>query len=132
MSITLPDIRKACTEVEYVKCLDAETRVKTGWCHGVMGNGFYIQHQQLLYDCENLHRPPTWQKGRKFYCSSHMTKSELVQTMLMAILAFEEHEAREAFYFKGQRIFGPHINIDALGEASNDREVREEAHALSS
>lgn len=124
--ITLPDIRHVCTRIEY-KCDNDENQRRTGWIHGVMGTGFYIQHQQLLTDCEHPHRPALWQRGRKWYCSRHMTRSELVQTCLMAILAFEEHEAREGFYYEGQRIFGPHININALADASNDREVRQEA-----
>ena len=43
-----------------------------------------------------------------------MTKSEIVQTALMAVLAAEEHETREAFLYRGQRIFSPHYDVDQL------------------
>jgi hypothetical protein len=52
--------------------------------------------------------------GRKWFLSRHMTKSEVVQTALMAVLAAEEHEAREHFRYRGRAIFGPHFNVDVL------------------
>jgi len=58
-------------------------------------------------------------KGRKFYLSEHMIESEIVQTGLMAVLAFEEHEARENFKYKGKRLFGPHIDVNSLAGASD-------------
>lgn len=62
--------------------------------------------------------------GRKWYLSEHMTKSEVVQTALMAALTAEEHECREFFRYKGKRIFGPHIDIYALMEVCNREDVR--------
>ncbi len=59
-------------------------------------------------------------KGRKWRLSPHMTKSELVQTALMAALAAVEHEARERFLYRGQAIFGPHYDIDALALLCED------------
>lgn len=53
-------------------------------------------------------------KGRKWQLSYHMTKSEIVQTALAAVLAAVEHEAREHFLYKGLAIFGPHMNVDQL------------------
>lgn len=52
--------------------------------------------------------------GRKWHLSEHMTRSEVVQTALMAVLAAEEHEARERFRYKGRAIFGPHFSVEAL------------------
>ena len=54
------------------------------------------------------------QHGRKWLLSPHMVKSEVVQTALMAVLAVEEHEAREGFKYRGQRIFGPHLDVEAV------------------
>lgn len=45
-----------------------------------------------------------------------MTRSELVQTAFLACLTAEEHECREGFLYKEQRIFGPHFNVDELAE----------------
>lgn len=55
-----------------------------------------------------------YQRGRKWWLSPHMTRSELVQTALMAVLAAVEHEAREDFRYKGVAIFGPHLDVEAL------------------
>lgn len=56
----------------------------------------------------------TVQKGRKWALSQWMTKSELVQTALMACLAAVEHEARETFTYKGTAVYAPHFDVDSL------------------
>ena len=56
------------------------------------------------------------QHGRKWRLSPHMTRSEIVQTAFMAVLTWEEHECRERFKYKGQRVFGPHFNVEALAK----------------
>lgn len=68
-------------------------------------------------------------RGRKWMLSYHMTKSEIVQTALAAVLAAVEHEAREHFLYRGQAIFGPHFDVDALHVFTQTgfREVRSEA-----
>ena len=53
-------------------------------------------------------------RGRKWWLSKHMTRSEIVQTALMAILAAVEHEARESFLYLGESIFDPHYDVDKL------------------
>jgi hypothetical protein len=58
-------------------------------------------------------KPMVW-SGRKWRVSMHMTRSEIVQTALKAVLAAEEHEARERFLYHGRAIFGPHMNVDRL------------------
>lgn len=62
--------------------------------------------------------------GRKWFLSRFMSKSEIVQTALKAVLTAEEHEARENFLYLGRRIFGPHIDVDALLEASERTDTR--------
>lgn len=61
------------------------------------------------------------QKGRKWFLSPHMTNSEFVQTAFKAILTAEEHETRENFRYKGQAVFSPHYDIDALVELCQKR-----------
>ena len=56
------------------------------------------------------------QRGRKWYLSPWMTKSELVQTALKAALTYVEHETREHFKYRGRAVFGPHYDVDALWE----------------
>ena len=62
--------------------------------------------------------------GRKWALSTHMTPGEVVQTVFAAVMAWQEHETREAFKFKGKAIFGPHISLKVLEERSEDVEVR--------
>lgn len=72
------------------------------------------------------------QKGRKWLLSSHMTKSEIVQTAMKAVLTALEHEAREEFTYKGETIFGPHFDVEALCElAKVKREDRRELVGVS-
>lgn len=54
--------------------------------------------------------------GRKWRLSTHMSASEVVLTIFAALLAFEEHEAREAFRFQGQRVLGPHPDLGWIAE----------------
>ena len=53
-------------------------------------------------------------KGRKWFLSPHMTRSEVVQTAFMAVLAAVEHETREQFKYSGQSIYDPHFDVNAL------------------
>lgn len=58
--------------------------------------------------------PEGLQKGRKWYISPYSTRSEVVQTVLKAVLTALEHEAREQFLYDGEAIFGPHFDIETL------------------
>lgn len=88
------------------------------WLILVMSNGhsIYLQVRFMAQDLET----GTWevQHGRKWLLSEYMTKSEIVQTALKAVLTAEEHETREKFTVDGRAIFNPHIDIDALMVAS--------------
>lgn len=63
-------------------------------------------------------------KSGKRYVSQHMAKSEFVQLVFGTILALEEHECRENFYYKGRRVFGPHMDVDALWSVANKFDAR--------
>ena len=62
------------------------------------------------------------QRGRKWFLSEHMTRSEFVQTAFKAVLTAEEHEAREQFRYRGRMIFGPHFDVDAMVEFAGNKE----------
>ena len=81
---------------------------------GRMGDGFYLQIAYVEPDIET--GLPANQRGRKWYVSAHATRGEVVQTALKAALASAEHRVREHFTYQGQRIFGPHFDLDALVE----------------
>lgn len=72
---------------------------------------------QVAFFAPNEWGVPELQQGRKWLLSKHMTKSEIVQTALKAVLTAEEHEARENFMYRGRKVFGPHVYIDALWDA---------------
>lgn len=58
-------------------------------------------------------------KGGKAYISEHATEDEVVKKILGLCLAYAEHEIREGFYYRGKRLFGPHISLDALMSVSD-------------
>lgn len=62
----------------------------------------------------------------KRYVSTHMCRSEFIAMCFGTFLALEEHECREYFKWKNRRIYGPHINVDALWEAAKHVEIRDE------
>ncbi len=66
------------------------------------------------------------QRGRKWYISRFSTKSEVVRTALKAVLTAVEHEAREDFHFRESRVFGPHIDVDALIEICSRKDARDD------
>lgn len=65
-------------------------------------------------DLDIITEVPTIQVTRKWRLSTHMVKSEIIQTAFKCIMTSMEHRVREHFTYKGQRIFGPHFNVDAL------------------
>lgn len=65
------------------------------------------------------------QHGRKWPLSPFMTDSEVITTAFKATMTAMEHETRERFTFKGKKIFGPHIDIDALWEVADRTDDRE-------
>jgi len=78
--------------------------------------------------CNDTGKDLSW-VGRKWRLSEHMTDGEIVQTAFLAIMTALEHEARERFTYKGQRVFGPHLDIDKWADylATHDME-KERAH----
>ena len=64
--------------------------------------------------------------GRKWWLSRHMTTSEVVRTAFMACSAYDEHELREAFEWRGRRVFSPHLDVRALAEVSALEDRRRE------
>lgn len=82
--------------------------------------------QWVWYGEDVITGEPTYLSSRKWRISEFMTESEFVQTCFAAALQAEEHECREAFTYGEYRPFHPHINLDALCEASLESEVRDE------
>src|SRR5689334_13519276 len=64
-----------------------------------------------------------WQHTRKWQLSEHMVKSEIVQTALKCLLTSAEHRVREHFLYRGERVFGPHYDVEALVELCRARRL---------
>lgn len=100
-----------------ITCLDYNFLVDA------MGGGFYIQ--AYYYEPCTQTGKEEIQKTRKWYVSSHATKSEIVQTVLKAVITSMEHRAREWFLYKGERVYGPHFDVEALVEIAKARRLDE-------
>jgi hypothetical protein len=77
-----------------------------------LGEGFLVWIEGNEPDARN----DGWlcARGRPWFVHRTETESQVVQTLLKAALTWEEHEAREHFRFLGERIFDPHLPLEAL------------------
>ena len=66
--------------------------------------------------------------GGKAYLSEHATDSELVQTVFGLYKGYFEHEARESFQWRGRRVFGPHMDVNAVWEVARRIDIRSAQH----
>jgi len=78
------------------------------------GTRMYLQGQ--YYEPDILTGEVRLQKTRKWLLSEHMTKSEFIQTVFKCALTSMEHRTREHFLYKGERVYSPHYDVDALVE----------------
>lgn len=74
----------------------------------------YLQ-VQATEPCVETGEMHTW-RGRKWFLSPYMTRSEVVQTAFLAVMVAIEHETRATFTYQGEAIFSPHYNVDRLVE----------------
>jgi hypothetical protein len=111
--------------IERLKQILCEVDYKDWVFHtGAMENGWFIQATFMAPDNDIPGSDPVGQSGRKFYISPYMTEGEVVQTCFLAIKTAEEHEMRELFQFRKQRVFGPHFNLGWLAEQlANDPSI---------
>lgn len=113
--MTAPKVREILDQVSY-----------KDWAFEIGQGGpgdFWLQVVFAAVDPET--GGPQRQTGRKWRLSRFMTRSEIVQTALKAVLTAEEHEAREQFLYRGLAVFGPHIDVDALVAIAERKEVRQ-------
>lgn len=101
--------------IEDIKRIVSQVRFKSHEFHiGEWEGRCYLQVQ---YNDTDIHTGKVErQNGRKWDLSLHATDSEIVQTAFKAIMASQEHIAREFFTFQGQRVYSPHYDVYALVE----------------
>ena len=96
------------------------------WRFRIEKDGIGLWFMQVVFDAPDASEGNAITcHGRKWRMSMHMTKSEIVQTALKAVLTAEEHETRENFLFRGRAIFGPHLSVDALWQMVGDPEAHQ-------
>lgn len=80
---------------------------------GDYGNGqLYLQWQFAAIDSDTGEM--TLQKGRKWVISPHAIADEIVKTAWVGVELALRHEALEAFTYRGEAIFHPHTDVEAL------------------
>jgi hypothetical protein len=53
-------------------------------------------------------------KGAVGTITEEMNRSQVVRLVFSLLMAFVEHETREAFMYRERRVFGPHMDVDRL------------------
>lgn len=80
--------------------------------------------QACLFRIDTYGHDLGWGHGGKLFISPYMAQGEIIKRFLSAALSYGEHEVREAFEYRGRRVFGPHIDVEALWEIADRTEVR--------
>jgi hypothetical protein len=86
------------------------------WTFAVVEKGEHLFVQAAWMEKDSYSEHSAVQASRKWYLSPFMTVSEIVQTVFLLVKTAEEHEMREGFKYKDQRIFNPHFSADALAD----------------
>lgn len=82
----------------------------------------YLQIQFVAAD--NMTGVPERQYCRKWQLTEHMTPTELVRTVHLAVIQAELHELDEQFKYKGKAIYNPHTDVEALVEIADRHDCR--------
>jgi acyl carrier protein len=64
------------------------------------------------------------QYTRKWLVSPFAVKSEIVKTLFKCCATSTEHRLRENFKYRERRIFGPHLDVDAMWDIARKVDVR--------
>lgn len=79
---------------------------------------------QVIFDApDNFSGKIEPQYCRKWQLSVYMVPSEVVRTAYKAVLTAEEHEVGEHFKYKGQLVYCPHIDVEALVEVMENKRI---------
>jgi hypothetical protein len=60
-------------------------------------------------------------RGRRWVIERDATPGEVAQSALKAVLTWGEHEVREQFRYRAERVFSPHRDLDALAALARSR-----------
>ncbi len=97
---------------------------KWTFCVDTDSNGSYYFQIIFKEQCVRSGRTQT-QHCRKWLLSNHMTDSEIIQTIYLAVEVATQHELRESFLLDGQPVFGPHFNVTKFAEILKEDSMRD-------
>jgi hypothetical protein len=122
-AIQLVRATEAGLSVGRLRATLADIRFRGGGflCEEIEG-GFLIQLRCDEVDPETGARQ-TWH-GRKWHIPATATESDVVRTAFKAAVTWQEHEAREAFTYRGSSVFGAHCDVDDLVRMLQARSAR--------
>jgi len=107
----MPQERKSIYEIQRiladVKYKDCVVRLLD------KGDGFLAQWVFLGVDVDHPEKGEVLQHCRKWYVSPYSTTTEIVETAWKACWIAVQHETREEFTYKGERVYSPHFDIEA-------------------
>lgn len=83
-------------------------------------DGWYVQVTYFEPDVDT--GKTALQKSRKWLVEPSATESDVVRTVYAAVSRSYAHVVSENFTYKGRRVFGPHVAIDALLETCGNTE----------
>lgn len=116
-AITLISTRSASSRLHEVRAVLADVRFKDyRFFLTPAGSGIHLQVRGTEID--RTTGQPAVMHGRRWLIGAHDSPSEIVRTAFLAVLTWQEHEARESFTYKGASVFGPHLDVDDLRSAS--------------
>jgi hypothetical protein len=110
--MTIIEAKELLTEIQ---CLDYQFEIVAEGDFGFL-KATYIEQCVVTGAIDRQHT-------RKWRLSEHMTKSEIVQTALKCALTSAEHRVREHFQYKGELVYGPHFDVEALYELARQRRL---------
>jgi hypothetical protein len=109
------------TEADTQRIID-RISYKEGW---ELKYSWNKEDRYIQWIFDDPHAGHQW-SCRKWRISPHMTVSELIQTAFLAVMSAEEHEAREAFKYKGVAVLGPHWDLNEYANNIIQGYVRED------
>lgn len=89
------------------------------------GNNVFLEAR--LWRKDTYTNEMGWGYGGKRWVNPQITERNLVMTCFALARDFAEHEVREAFKYRGQRIVGPHISLEAMWEAASRLDGKDDA-----
>lgn len=69
-----------------------------------------------------------WGYGGRAYLDERASDGQLIQTIFGLYKGYWEHEARETFKWRDRRVFGPHMDVQALWEVARRIDMPSATH----